>query len=150
QVLLFEELNHRVKNTLATIQAIASQSLRRAADPRDFVKSFNGRVQALARAHDLLVQGRMKGAPIGETLREQVFFGGANDGRIHCAGPFMMLDARNAVQLALVMHELATNARKYGALSLPEGRLSIEWSILTEPERMLRIMWKESGVENVS
>lgn len=78
QRLLFDELNHRVKNTLASIQAIASQSLRRAASPAEFVSSFNGRIQALARAHDLLVEGRMTGADIMSILREQVLFGGSD------------------------------------------------------------------------
>lgn len=150
QTLLFEELNHRVKNTLATIQAIASQSLRRAASPRDFVSSFNGRVQALARAHDLLVQGKMKGAPISEILREQVLLDGSTDLRISSSGPFLMLDARAAVQLALVVHELATNARKYGGLSVPDGRLAISWNLQTNGGRELFLEWKESGVPNLS
>src|SRR6478736_862473 len=150
QTLLFEELNHRVKNTLATIQAIASQSLRRAATPRDFVTSFNGRVQALARAHDLLVHSKMKGAPISEILREQVMLENSADLRISSAGPFVMLDARSAVQLALVVHELATNARKYGALSLPDGQLDISWNLKTNGVRELFLTWKETGVPNVS
>ncbi len=150
QTLLFEELNHRVKNTLATIQAIASQSLRRAASPRDFVTSFNGRVQALARAHDLLVQSKMKGAPISEILREQVLLENSTDLRISCAGPFVMLDARSAVQLALVVHELATNARKYGALSVPEGRLTISWTLKADIPRELSLDWIETNVPDVS
>jgi PAS domain S-box-containing protein len=150
QTLLFEELNHRVKNTLATIQAIASQSLRRAANPRDFVASFNGRVQALARAHDLLVQSKMKGAPISEILREQVMLENSTDLRIACAGPFVMLDARSAVQLALVVHELATNARKYGALSVAEGRLDIRWSMKVNAGPELRLEWSETAVPGVT
>src|SRR5690606_10124543 len=75
QNLLFEELNHRVKNTLATIQAIAGQSLRRATNPSAFVSSFNGRIQALGRAHDLLVQGKMQGTTVAEIVREQVMPG---------------------------------------------------------------------------
>ena len=75
QRLLFDELNHRVKNTLATIQAIASQSLRRSPDPASFVASFNGRVQALARAHDLLVAGELRGTGVADLVREQVLLG---------------------------------------------------------------------------
>ena len=150
QTLLFEELNHRVKNTLATIQAIASQSLRRAASPRDFVTSFNGRVQALARAHDLRVQSNLKGAPISEILREQVLLENSTDLRISCVGPFVMLDARSAVQLALVVHELATNARKYGALSVPEGRLTISWTLKADIPRELSLDWIETNVPDVS
>ncbi len=125
QRLLFDELNHRVKNTLATVQSIASQSLRMAEKPSDFVASFNGRVHALARAHDLLVQEKMQGAEIGDIVRDQVLLGAPDGQRIDCNGPRVRLNARVAVQLALVLHELATNARKYGALSTPNGKLAI-------------------------
>jgi PAS domain S-box-containing protein len=148
QGLLFEELNHRVKNTLATIQAIAGQSLRRAASPSAFVSSFNGRVQALARAHDLLVQGKMRGAPMAEVVREQVVPG--DDPRISISGPMVTLDARNAVQLALVLHELATNARKHGALSEPGGRLSVRWHTESHNTRELVVDWRETGVRDVT
>jgi PAS domain S-box-containing protein len=148
QKLLFEELNHRVKNTLATIQAIANQSLRRSASPADFVASFGGRVHALARAHDLLVRGEMKGSDIADIIREQVLLGPAADPRIVCSGPSVTLDSRAAVHLALVLHELATNARKYGALSVPGGRLVIDWRLeATGPE--LLISWREQGVPQV-
>ena len=149
QRLLLDELNHRVKNTLASIQAIASQSLRRAATPGDFVASFNGRVQALARAHDLLVRGEMRGADVAEIVREQVALGAADANRIFCLGPFLTLDAKTAVQLALVLHELATNARKYGALSIPMGQLSITWDTHTSADTELFITWKETGVPKV-
>ncbi|WOJ88306.1 PAS domain S-box protein [Methylocapsa polymorpha] len=152
QRLLLDELNHRVKNTLATIQAIASQSLRRAASPGDFLESFNGRVQALARAHNLLVQRKMKGAELTDLVREQVVLGAADCARVSVSGPFLILDARVAVQLALVLHELGTNARKYGALSAsaPAGQLSISWKMQTDGERELLLEWSESGVPNLS
>jgi PAS domain S-box-containing protein len=149
QRLLFDELNHRVKNSLATIQAIASQSLRRAASPADFVSSFNGRVQALARAHDLLVRREMRGADVGEIVREQVALGGSEATRISWSGPFVTLEAKTAVQLALVLHELATNARKYGALSVPGGHLSIAWDLQSNGGRQLLIEWTETGVPKV-
>ena len=145
QELLLEELNHRVKNTLATIQAIAGQSLRRAKTPEEFVSSFNGRVQALSRAHDLLVEGKMKGAAIADIVREQVLLGVTPDERIASSGPVVFLEARAAVQLALVLHELATNARKYGALSVRTGRLSIVWSVEEYPRHELHVEWKELG-----
>lgn len=148
QNLLFEELNHRVKNTLATIQAIAGQSLRRASSPGAFVSSFNGRVQALARAHDLLVQGKMQGASMAEVVREQVLPN--EDARISVDGPLVMLDARGAVQLALVLHELATNARRHGALSVPDGRLSINWHTETHDGADLVVRWQETGVADVT
>ncbi|HET7717749.1 MAG TPA: PAS domain S-box protein, partial [Bauldia sp.] len=149
QRLLFEELNHRVKNTLATIQAIANQSLRRAASPADFVSSFGGRIHALARAHDLLVRSEMKGSDIADVIREQVLLGPPPDPRIACSGPSVMLDSRASVHLALVLHELATNARKYGALSTPLGKLTVDWRVeATDPE--LYISWREEGVPQVS
>jgi PAS domain S-box-containing protein len=149
QRLLFEELNHRVKNTLATIQAIANQSLRRSASPSDFVTSFGGRIHALARAHDLLVRSEMKGSDIAEVIREQVLLGPAADPRISYGGPSVRLDLRAGVHVALVLHELATNARKYGALSVPGGRLTIDWRVeATGPD--LLISWREEGVPQVS
>jgi PAS domain S-box-containing protein len=150
QRLLMDELNHRVKNTLATIQAIASQSLRRSKSPSDFVSSFSGRVQSLAKAHDLLTQTKLQGAEIKELVHEQVIVGGTEDKRISLSGPSLMLDAQAAVHLALVLHELATNARKYGALSSPSGRLSINWELRTNGGRKLILDWKESGGPTVT
>ncbi|BCW90211.1 hypothetical protein sos41_33790 [Alphaproteobacteria bacterium SO-S41] len=146
QTLLFDELNHRVKNTLAIIQAIAGQSLRTSRSADDFVMSFSGRVQSLARAHDLLVKGKMKGADVMAILREQVLLGEGDGARIWCSGPFLSVSPKIAVQLALVLHELATNARKHGALSVPGGRLSIEWKMAMTPGRELQLTWTESGV----
>jgi PAS domain S-box-containing protein len=145
QHLLLEELNHRVKNTLAIIQAMANQSLRHARSPGDFVSGFNGRVQALARAHDLLTETGLQGADVLQLVRDQVLLGGADDSRVACRGPALVLDPQAAVHLALVLHELATNARKYGALSAPEGRLSVEWEVCTDGQRNLEIRWSETG-----
>ena len=148
QRLLFHELNHRVKNMLTVIQAIASQSLRKAASPEEFVASFSGRIQTLARTHDLLVQGEMKGADVAEIVRQEVMLGIADGMRISLSGPSVMLNAKTTAELALVLHELATNARKYGALSVPTGKLSIKWRV-RQPWRELVLEWKESGVPKV-
>jgi len=145
QRLLVQELNHRVKNTLATIQAIANQSMRRAKTPAEFVKGFSGRVQALARTHDLLTQTRLRGAEIMDLVRDQVLLGGADDRRVEISGPTLMLDAQAAMNLALVVHELATNARKYGALSGPDGHLSVTWETRTNDERRLVLEWREQN-----
>ena len=145
QRLLVQELNHRVKNTLATIQAIANQSMRRAKTPAEFVKGFSGRVQALARTHDLLTQTRLRGAEIMDLVRDQVLLGGADDRRVEISGPTLMLDAQAAMNLALVVHELATNARKYGALSGPDGHLSVTWETRTNDERQLVLEWREQN-----
>jgi PAS domain S-box-containing protein len=145
QRLLLEELNHRVKNTLASVQAIATQSLRRARSPDAFVSGFTGRLQALAKAHTLLTQTEMRGAELMELVREQVLLGTSEDSRISCSGPLLMLEPQAALHLALVLHELATNARKYGALSVPQGRLSVSWQTRTNGGHSLLLLWQERG-----
>jgi len=149
QRILTDELSHRVKNTLATVQAIASQSLARARTPGDFVASFGGRLQALANAHTLLTRSQMQGADVMALVNEQVLVGAAGD-RISCSGPLLVLEPQTAMHLALVLHELATNARKYGALSVPEGRLSVTWEMRTNGGCSLHLAWKESDGPKVS
>jgi PAS domain S-box-containing protein len=143
--LLLNELSHRVKNTLATVQSIARQTLHRAKSPAEFVSTFSGRVQALARAHTLLTQNTWLGAEIAELVRDQLQLGGAEEERISCTGPRATLDPQAALHLALVLHELGTNARKYGSLSVPQGRLSISWTIKTNGRRNIVLEWKERG-----
>jgi len=150
QHLLVDELNHRVKNTLTMIQSIANQSLRHAKNPSDFVSGFSGRVQALARAHDLLTQTKMQGVELGELVREQVLIGNTDERRITYSGPNLMLDAQSTMHIALLLHELATNARKYGALSGPNGRLSIAWEQSSNGTRNLILEWQERGGPKVS
>jgi PAS domain S-box-containing protein len=150
QRVLTDELAHRVKNTLATVQAIANQSLVRAKSPPDFVSSFTGRLQALAKAHTLLTRSKMQGADVMELVSEQVLIGAPNDDRISYSGPLLMLDAQAAMHLALVLHELATNARKHGALSVPTGRLAVTWQVRTNGGCSLLLSWKESNGPKVS
>jgi PAS domain S-box-containing protein len=145
QRVLLDELNHRVKNTLATVQAIANQSLIRAGSPSTFVTGFAGRIQALAKAHTLLTQRDMRGADVMELVREQVVLGASDDDRISCSGPILMLEPQAALHLALVLHELATNARKHGALSVPNGRLAVSWTMQTNGRQNLLLSWKESN-----
>lgn len=145
QQLLFAELTHRVKNTLATVQAIAHQSLRRRTSPADIVERFSGRIQALARAHDLLLDGKMNSADLTEIVSDQVVRGPADGERISCSGPCLILDPQTSMQLALVLHELATNAREHGALSIETGRVSIEWKIVEREPRELHLEWTETG-----
>jgi PAS domain S-box-containing protein len=145
QRMLIEELNHRVKNTLATVQAVASQSLLRAKSRRHFAVSFGGRIDALARAHTLLTQRKWQGAEVGDILRDQITLGPDDDNRIRCTGPSLTLEPETAMHLVLIVHELGTNARKYGALSNSEGRLSIDWSIVTNGARAFVLDWRESG-----
>jgi PAS domain S-box-containing protein len=144
---LIEELNHRVRNTLAMIQAIARQSLRSSPGPEAFAESFGGRVQALARAHDLLVAGEMAGAELGAILSAEL--AAVADGaaaRVEASGPAVMLEPRLAVQMALILHELASNARRHGALSGHGGRVLVDWVVEAGPDvRRLGLVWRERG-----
>lgn len=144
QRLLLAELDHRVKNTLATVQAIARQTLNAAADPVHFVESFNGRVQALGRAHGLLTRSNWQGAELAALIEEQLLFNQADDGRLSCCGPIVLLEPQAALHLGLVLHELGTNARKYGSLSRPEGRLRTNWSVTDGASPELKLNWVES------
>src|SRR5262249_54636378 len=137
QKLLVDELHHRIKNTLATVQAIASQTLRRAPTTAEFAPTFNGRIQALARAHSLLTSNTFQGAEISQIVREQLLLGGADDNRVSFAGPTLFLEAQAALHLALVLHELGTNARKHGALSNATGSVSVRWEMLADGGRKL-------------
>ena len=149
QVLLCE-LNHRVKNTLASVQAIANQTLRRSRGPGEFVASFSGRVQALSRAHALLSETTWRGAEIAALIRDQVLPGSTGDARVRCSGPSLMLEPQAALHMALVLHELATNARQYGALSVPGGELSVNWVLRSGGERSLLLQWQERGGPKVA
>lgn len=145
QRLLMRELDHRMKNTLQVIQAI----IRRTAKSHDSVEKFEqsliGRVNAMARAHELLAQERWMGADIGTIIeQESVNFDVAE--AIHSSGPRIRLNPKAALSFALATHELGTNALKYGALSTPNGKVDIDWSVErveNEPRFVLR--WKESG-----
>ena len=144
QRLLIDELNHRIKNTLATVQAIATQTLRRAKDPSEFVSAFNGRIKSLARAHALLTGSSFQGADIQQLVRDQLLLGGDADARISWSGPSLRLDSQVALHLALVLHELGTNARKHGALSAPNGRVSAHWETRSNGGARLVFDWRES------
>lgn len=141
--LLIGELNHRVKNTLATVQAIAKQTLRHTSDPEKFVAGLTGRIQALARAHTLLAANAWKGTDVAALMREQI--GAASNARVAWSGPAISLDPQTALNVALILHELATNARTFGALAASSGRLNIEWSLEVNGGRTLHLKWFESG-----
>ncbi len=145
QRLLLAELDHRVKNTLANVQAIAMQTLSATADPVSFVESFSGRIQSLGRAHSLLTRSSWQGADLATLIKDQLTIDAADtDDRVSCIGPQIQLEPQAALHLGLVLHELGTNARKYGSLSQPEGNLATVWSVHADgalPE--LRLRWVE-------
>lgn len=141
QRLLLDELNHRVKNTLATVQAIAQQTLRGASTPETFAAAFEARLLALSQTHNALTDSQWAGAGLRQILVQELGPYGAE--RIRVDGPEIHLPARVALSLGMVFHELATNAAKYGALST-SGRLLLDWSLSDDGET-LRFCWRETG-----
>jgi PAS domain S-box-containing protein len=145
QRLLMGELNHRVRNTLSVVQAIATQTLRTAKDPQAFVQDFKGRLQAIASAHKLLNETTWQGANLTGLVREQLA-SSCGSGQVYTDGPEVWLPPQVALNLGLVLYELATNARKHGALSVANGRVQLSWQVVREDDkRVLRLTWQECG-----
>jgi PAS domain S-box-containing protein len=145
--LLINELNHRVKNTLATVQSIAVQSFRELGPESDLrVKTFQDRLLALARAHDILTRDNWEGAELGELIGEVIEPNcRQSNGRCEVDGPRVRLTPNVALAISMAVHELATNAAKYGALSAPTGHVSITWTVTAEEPRHLTLCWQEHG-----
>ncbi|MBX6321793.1 MAG: PAS domain S-box protein, partial [Rhodospirillaceae bacterium] len=130
QKLLLAELNHRVKNTLAVVLAIATQTLRSSTSLEAFDRAFQGRLRTLARAHTLLTDRNWQATDLAALVREAFApYPTGDGGRVRIDGPPVLLRPRAALTLSLVLHELTTNALKHGALSSPGGRLSVGWAI---------------------
>ncbi|KPF73089.1 hypothetical protein IP69_00495 [Bosea sp. AAP35] len=143
--LLMQELAHRVKNTLAMIQAIASQTLRGATSLEAANETFSARMSALARAHDLLVSGQRAHAGVADIATSIIGIQG-DPARFAIGGPEVVLGPRAALALTLVLHELATNAVKYGSLSNQTGQVSLSWRIdEIDGAPQFRLRWQESG-----
>jgi len=152
QRLLLRELNHRVKNTLATVQALASQTVRHASNPREFLAAFSGRLQALGAAHGVLSDREWLGIGLLELVRLEIRpFDDDTRRRVVTSGPDVFLSADQAVALGLVLHELASNALKYGALSVSEGKVDLFWRLDREQaDKRLVITWREHGGPHVT
>lgn len=147
--LLMREVNHRSKNMLAVVQAMASQSALRG-DPQNFAASFTERLHALAASHDLLVNNNWRGVGLGELVASQLSpFGGVMLKRIHFGGPSVQLTPAAAQAIGMALHELATNAAKYGALSTDGGAVALDWSISPKGDSFT-MRWAESGGPPVS
>jgi two-component sensor histidine kinase len=149
QQLMINELNHRVKNTLVVVQSLARHSLRPTSDAdggnEHGLAQFNDRLHALASAHDLLTRRSWEGADLGELLVEALK---PYANQLTLDGPPVPLTPNAAVALAMIFHELATNASKYGALSSEAGRVSVTWTL--EGRARLTIIWRERGGPPVS
>jgi len=145
---LMHELNHRVKNTLATVQAIARQSFRRSSQGSPERETFEARLQAMSRAHDLLTQESWDGTSMAAVVA-QVLAPYPRE-RFEIGGPELRLTPRMALALTMALHELATNAAKYGALSVPAGRVAITWTVTSGAPPQLGLRWQESGGPHVS
>ena len=147
QQTLINELNHRVKNTLATVQAIASQTLRTAATPAQAREALDERLVALSRAHNVLTRGSWRSAQLGEIVSEAMAaYRDPLDDRISAHGPDVRLPPPIALALSMALHELATNAVKYGALSCAGGDVSISWTLGNRADqRVLAFVWAERG-----
>jgi len=143
--LMINELNHRVKNTLATVQSMAAQSLRGPADPVTAYERFELRLMGLAEVHDVLTRESWHGADLQEVAERALHpFGAGASVQVRVEGPAVWLQPRGALTMALVLHELATNAVKYGALSAEAGRITLTWTFDPATER-LRMTWAETG-----
>ena len=144
QQVLMHELTHRVKNTLAMVQAIANQTLRNAPSLQDGRETFGARIAALGQAHDTLMQGHWKSASIMTVLAKAIQVHADRANRFVLDGPEFYLGPKPALALALTVHELSTNAVKYGALSAETGQVEIVWRITqTEDGPFLNLRWQE-------
>jgi two-component sensor histidine kinase/DNA-binding response OmpR family regulator len=145
QKLILEELHHRIKNTLATVSAIASQSLRTATSIEHGQHAIEGRLVALGRAHDLLLQARWANASLEQTIRGATEpYVSIGSGRISIQGPEIAITSGAVIALAMTLNELCTNTTKFGALSVPTGRIEIVWKIDEEKQR-LYLTWSEKN-----
>jgi PAS domain S-box-containing protein len=147
QKVMIAELNHRVKNTLASVQSIALQTSMSVNNTKDFVFAFDGRIRALVGAHDLLTANSWQGASLADAVERTLapYASATGDSsRIDVAGPAIRLAPETAVTLHMAFHELATNAAKYGALSTPAGRVSVAWTVdRTADPAAIEIIWTE-------
>ena len=143
QKLILEELHHRIKNTLATVGAIASQSLRNAPSTQQAQQAIEGRLLALGRAHDLLLLARWTGAELRKIVHGATEpFDNPDKPRFSIAGPDIQIASGAVIAIAMTLNELCTNTTKFGALSAPNGHVEIGWAV-DVPASRLRFTWKE-------
>lgn len=152
RILLTAELKHRVKNSMATIQSIATQTLRHASSLKEAAEVLTARMQSLASAHDLLTREDWQSATIAESVASAVeSFDAPGSGRFRVGGPHVVLGPRAAMSMVLALHELSTNAVKYGALSVPAGHVVIDWHVTKHGGAdTIEFRWQEVGGPEVT
>jgi light-regulated signal transduction histidine kinase (bacteriophytochrome) len=141
--LLMLELDHRVKNTIANIQALVMRTSRSAASLTGFVQGLDGRIRSMAKSHSLLSQSRWEGVSIDRLLREELDAYTSEQTKVELCGVNVTLTPKSALSLSLAIHELATNAAKYGAFSQPLGRVAVRWILNTDGG--IELSWSEIG-----
>jgi two-component system CheB/CheR fusion protein len=139
RTMLMAELSHRVKNVLGVVQGLASQSLIRSKSLKEFGTVFEGRLGALARGHAQLLEGEWKPADLADVVQSVIEAFGPE--RVDAEGPRVEIPPRKALALNLILHELETNAVKYGAFSAPDGRIDLDWTL--EDEDRIQLVWQE-------
>lgn len=147
EALLMRELQHRVKNTLAIVQGLASQIMRQAASKEDAAQTLSLQLQALAAAHDMLVENNWSDTSMSDIivgLQDEHAF---REGAITADGPPIKFSQKSTVMLTLALHELRANSIKYGALSVDDGQVEIKWSLSTGGDNRFEMQWVETGVE---
>ncbi|MDP4023082.1 HWE histidine kinase domain-containing protein [Methylobacterium sp. NEAU 140] len=145
QAVLNRELSHRLKNTLALVQSIAAQTLRNTADPEAAREALSLRLIALGKAHDILIAAGQESADVAEVVRGALALHADAPDRFRLDGPSLRIGPSAALSLALLLHELATNAAKYGALSADTGHVAVAWTVEGAGEAAFRLAWTESG-----
>lgn len=146
QQLLVKELNHRVKNILSVVHAIAQQTFGRASSIDDAYNSFRGRLMAVARAQDILVSEKLSNSTLEDVIKGALRGSGLAEDRVTMSGPSLVVSARNAVSVSLGIHELCTNAFKYGSLSVESGSVSVTWGeAISDGHPMFVFEWREKG-----
>jgi len=139
------EVAHRLRNTMAVVNSIVTLTARTALSVVEFKEALLGRFAAISRTNDSLIRGSWTEASVGLLLETELAPYGDKEGKITLTGPDLSIDGHLAVALALVLHELATNAAKYGALSTSAGRLRVDWRLLAGPRPLLELIWEERG-----
>ncbi|WP_102958909.1 sensor histidine kinase [Mangrovicella endophytica] len=150
QRLLLDELNHRVKNTLSTIQSMARQSLRNSEDPQTAFAAFEARLMTLSQTHNILSEQQWEAVRLQAVLEAGLQSYGAD--RVSLTGPDVQLASKGAIGLSMAFHELAANAATHGALATPEGRVAVSWNLVPGDAcgQVLEVTWQESGSRAVA